>query len=665
MSIAQPFRRIPSVIWLLATILLISTPPAFAAAGIWTPLGPDSASVYALAVHPRNPRILYAGTEAWGVFKSVDGGATWRSSNAGLGTGSPDVWIRALVIDPRDPDNIYAASLSGRGVFRSENGGRSWAPASQGLPRAGAGFHGIDSLILDPRSPRTLYAGSLGGVFRSTNGGRTWTPRRSGLPAGRTISALALDRSTGVLYAGGGLGRLYRSADQGKSWRTSDSGIPRSAPILSLTIDPGESRRLLAGTTAGLFRSTDAGRSWKRVLPAEEVVEAVIFQASRLAYAGTLQSGVFRSDDGGATWAPGTERITDPQILSLASGHQTVYAGTFGKRQPGGVFRSRDHGDTWEPIQRGLSTVLVEEIAVDPSDPDVLYASAGQLGLFKSSDGGAHWEALDLGLPPGPMVNISSLAIDPARPSTIHAASRTVAPLLRSDDGGETWQAFGSPSSLSFEDLALDPRAPGALWAAAWGGLYHSEDEGATWVLQPLQPQEYFQFQDIQADPRDPRLLYVSGAAVYGHRIVQLRPRIFRSTDGGQTWERRDTGLADADGRIVDLVLDPADPSTLYASKSGALYRSTDAGLSWSPLPSLQSNVTALAAAPSSPPALYAAQLGNGVLRSTDQGETWTPIRRDLGLHPVLVLRPDPHDPERIFAGTANGSIFTYTAPDQ
>ncbi len=656
MSIAKSFR-------FLAAILVISASPVRAAVGIWTPLGPDSASVYALAVHPANPRILYAGTESWGVFKSVDGGATWRASNAGLGSGSPNVWIRALVIDPRDPATIYAASLH-HGVFRSEDGGRSWAPASQGLPRAGAGFQEILSLILDPRSPRTLYASSLGGVFRSTDGGRTWKPRRSGLPEDRTIYALALDPSTGLLYAGSDLGRIFRSADQGRTWSAWGSGIPRPISILSLATAPGASRRLLAGTNDGIFRSTDSGRSWQpadKGVPAEEVVRAVLFQTSRLAYAGSLRSGVFRSDDGGATWTHATEGISDPEILSLAAGRHAVYAGTFGKRQPGGVFRSVDRGATWEPIHRGLSTLLVQEIAVDPSDPDLLYAGTGHLGIFKSSDGGAHWSVLDLGLPPGTAVDIHSLVIDPARPSTIYAASRTIGPLLRSDDGGETWRIVGDPSFLIFEDLAADPGKPGILWGATWVGLYHSEDEGATWAPQPLQSTESYSFRNIQLDPRDPRLLYVSGATRAGSPLDLVSPRIFRSADGGQTWERRNTGLGN--GPVIDLVPDPSDPSTLYASTYEALYRSTDAGISWTLLPSLQRNFTALAATPSSPPALYSAQPGTGVLRSTDRGETWTLIRRDLGLHPVLVLRPDPHTPERIYAGTTNGGIFTYTLP--
>ncbi len=661
MNIAQSFRRTSSIVRFLAAVLVISASPARAAVGVWTPLGPDSAGIFALAVHPEDPRILYAGTQTGGVFKSIDGGATWRPSNAGLGGGTPNAGLRALVIDPRDPDTVYAATLND-GIFRSGDGGRSWVPASQGLPRAGAGFQWIFSLILDPRSPHTLYAGGLGGVFRSTDGGRTWKPRRAGLPEGRSIWTLALDPATGMLWAGCDLaGGVFRSADQGKSWKASSSGIP-TGPIVSLAIDPGDPRRLLAGTTDGLFRSTDTGRSWKRVAKVltGRVVEAVLFQTSRLVYAGTLRTGVFRSTDGGVTWARATEGITDRDILVLAAGPHEIYAGTSGQFRPGGVFRSLDRGATWGPLQRGLSTVPVKEIAVDPTDRGVLYASAPMLGIFKSSDGGTHWSVLDLGILPATATSISSLVIDPERPSTIYAANPLFGPLLRSDDEGATWQVFNA--HLILEDLLLDPGTPGALWGAGDGGLYHSEDEGATWTRQPLQPEGYFQFQDIQADPRDPRILYVSGATLFGARIVQLQPRIFRSADGGQTWERRDTGLADTDGRIVDLVLDPVDPSTLYASANGTLYRSTDAGISWAPLPGLQ-RVTVLAAAPSSPPAIYAAQDGIGIARSTDRGETWTPIRRGLGEHRVLVLRPDPHTPERIFAGTADGGTFTYTLP--
>lgn len=656
MSTSQPLRRPSSVFWLFAAILVISASSARAAVGVWTPLGPDGASVYALAVHPTNPRIIYAGTETAGVFKSVDGGETWKPSNTGIVPLGQGVWVRVLVIDPQRPQTLYAATLQ-NGVYRSEDGGRSWVSASQGLPRIGSFFSTIFALVLDPSSPRTLYAGTQNGVYRSANGGVTWR-RRSGFGAG----ALAVHPTTGAIYAGGMFHGVFRSMDRGISWTPTGSGIPSHVGIASLAIDPQAPRRLLAGTAEGIYRSIDSGRTWR---PAgrslvQGHVNVVLFQGSARAYAGTLRDGVFRSDDGGATWQPAEEGPSDPEILALASAPGKIFAGTFSKTRPGGVFRSVDCGATWAPSQRGLSTLPVQEVAVDPADPDILYAGAGTVGLFKSTDRGATWSVLDMDLPPDTRVEIFSLTIDPARPSTLYALSRINGPLLRSDDGGETWQLF-TDASLIFHGLAIDPDTPGALWAAGWGGLYHSEDQGATWTRQPLQPEEPFLFLHVRVDPRDPRTVYGAGVAVRGFRPVAYLPRIFRSADGGQTWERRDAGLPGS-GQILDFALDPADPSVLYASTSAGFHRSLDAGVSWTLLPDLQ-GVTALAAAPSSPPALYAAQPLRGVLRSTDQGETWTQIRRGLGARPVYVLRPDPHDPETIFAGTANGGIFTYTVP--
>lgn len=659
MNSSRTFRRLCAV-WLFAAAFAIPASPARAAVGVWTPLGPDGASVYALAVHPANPRILYAGTDVAGVFKSVDGGATWKPSSAGLAPPGQGVWIRALVIDPRNPETVYAATLQ-NGVYRSEDGGRSWVPASGGLPRTGSTVEPVFSLALDPRSPRTLYAGMAGGVYRSADGGATWRRRSAGLPASGAVRALAVDPASGVVYAGRDFGGLFRSADQGRSWTAWGSGIPEHDGIASLAIDPLNPRRLLAGTTQGIFRSADSGRTWRRVGRAvvQGYVPAVLFQGADRAYAGTLENGVYRSVDGGATWRPAEEGPSDPRILSLASGRGRVYAGTFGKTRPGGVYRSGDGGATWEPGLRGLSALAVQEIAVDPSDPDVLYASAGPVGLFKSTDRGGSWSLLDLGLPPDVDVDINSLVIDPARPSTLYAASRINGPLLRSEDGGETWQLFTDVFVVLY-DLALDPGDPGALWGAGVG-LYRSEDGGATWTRQPLQPEEAFAFFDVEVDPRDPRVLYVAGAAIQNYRPLEYRPRILRSADGGQTWERRDAGTA-GNTAVLDLEPDPAEPSTLYAMTGRGLYRSTDAGASWTLLP-LEGSFTALAVAPSSPPALYVAQQGRGVLRSTDRGETWTPIRRGLGVRHVLRLVVDPHDPETIFAGTLNGGIFTYTVP--
>src|SRR5215467_12608687 len=149
------------------TLLLIATgvAPALAQTGTWISHGPEGGSISAIAVDPRAPNTVYAGTLGLGIFKSVDGGRTWEPSSSGLTNRT----VRALVIDPSDSRILYAGTIDG--VFRSLDAGASWTSA--GLPTD------IRALAIDPSS-LTVYAGTGSGVFRSPTGGPPWTSILSG-----------------------------------------------------------------------------------------------------------------------------------------------------------------------------------------------------------------------------------------------------------------------------------------------------------------------------------------------------------------------------------------------------------------------------------------------------------------------------------------------------
>ena len=129
--------------------------------------GPPDADVLALAIDPSTPSTLYAGTNAGGVFKSINGASTWTAVNSGL----TSTTVNALAIDPSTPATLYAGTFGG-GVFKSTNGGTSWTAANSGLTDTR-----VLALAIDPSTPATLYAGTFGaGVFKSINGGTTWQP---------------------------------------------------------------------------------------------------------------------------------------------------------------------------------------------------------------------------------------------------------------------------------------------------------------------------------------------------------------------------------------------------------------------------------------------------------------------------------------------------------
>jgi photosystem II stability/assembly factor-like uncharacterized protein len=215
------------------------------------------AMVNGLAIDPLNRSTLYAGIgdeSCWeyrrcgssGVFKSVDGGASWSYS------GLAGHWVGPVVVSPQDPSTIYAAgflpsaaggasawSWGSPSFFRSTNGGQSWDVLSLPVPS-------IDGVAIDPRQPRTAYVFG-GSLLKTTDGGETWNVLLD------SVRTLAIDPHDSItLYAGTNNG-VFRSTDGGASWTAMNTGLT-SLAINALAIDPGDATRIFAGTSGGVFR---------------------------------------------------------------------------------------------------------------------------------------------------------------------------------------------------------------------------------------------------------------------------------------------------------------------------------------------------------------------------------------------------------------------------
>jgi photosystem II stability/assembly factor-like uncharacterized protein len=609
--------------------------PAAAGVGIWTPLGPDGGSIWNLVAAPSAPGVLYAGTGG-GVFKTADGAQTWTLLRREL-----DGAFVLAVFD----DAIYAY-LGYRGVFKSPDGGQTWAAATD-LPG------GVFTLIADPRNPNRRWASGRA-VHLSNDGGTTWQtlPKpKSKRPL--SLTAFAVDPAGPWIYVATTRG-FFRSADLGKTWQLGE-GIRGGGALSQLAVDAGNPSILYASMSRDLLRSLDRGAHWKRVLtvPIGDFIADVLAPGDRV-YLAVHGAGISYSSDHGNTWTRAAQGPIDLAALAAAPG--VVYAGTYGHGRPGGVFRSSDRGVTWaRPANKGLEALAVAAVAVDPSDPDVLYAGTFGSGLSRSVDRGATWKTVNLGIAPGEPVGILQVLVEPSRPSSVYAID-TDTWFFRSADGGETWQRSQLRGlNLFLSAIALDPRKPGALWGAGYPGVVHSDDGGAHWTEPSIPDADVTPYFDLLVDPRDPRVLYVAGFRGFSdpHPL-----HLFRSSDAGQTWQRRDSGI---DGTtVLNLALDPANPSTLYAGTETGLYRSTDAGLTWARLPGIGGQVDEVVTAPTHPTTVYAVVAGFGIKRSTDGGATWSPVRSGLGGAPVVDLAVDPQDPDRLYAGTARG-VLTYT----
>jgi photosystem II stability/assembly factor-like uncharacterized protein len=294
----------------------------------WTSMGPGGNTI-AVAIDPVTPSTIYtARLNEGAVFKSTDGGAHWRASNIG-----PDAppFVMALAVDPRAPATVYAGTngIDVWGVFKSTDGGVHWSPSSQGFPPAlNNRSSGVTILVLAPQNPATLYAGTTVGLFKSTDAGGVWNAHNTGL-SDLSVWALAIDtQNPSTLYVATTDG-VFKSTDGAAHWTFSDTGLPhlfvgQPLPgVASLTVDPHDPTTVYAGTVSGVYKSTDRGEHWNFSMSGVHFigshVSAVVVdpQTPGMLYAATAGGGMYRSTDSAQTWTPFNAGLLDGHLTGL------------------------------------------------------------------------------------------------------------------------------------------------------------------------------------------------------------------------------------------------------------------------------------------------------------------------------------------------------------
>jgi len=310
--------------------------------------------------------------------------------------------------------------------------------------------------------------------------------------------------------------------------------------------------------------------------------------------------------------------------------------------------RARAGVNEWTSI--GPYKAEVRAVAIDPSNPDIVFVATEGAFLYKSIDGGSTWTQLRNGLG---MDSFRAVAIDPVTPSTIYAGSGVLGSwakgVYKSVDGGLTWFSSSSGAvNANVTALAIDPQHPTTLYMAAYGeGIFKSTDGGASWVsiLGQFMGREG---NAVVVDPTSPNIVYYGSYDEGG----------YKSTDGGVTWERTLGDDAGEDHQVLAFAIDPLAPDTLYAGTVYGVYKTTDGGENWT-LTSLNRKVLAVAVDPNQPDTVYAGAVGGSVFKTVDGGATWSAA--DSGL-PVTVdnvittIAINPADPSVVFAGSRGNS---------
>lgn len=632
---------------------------AWAGAGSnrWTTTGPYGGSVMALAADPITPGTVYASNVGVGVFKTCDGGATWLLSAAGM---PADYFGGPLAVDPVTPSTIYAGAgrcCSGPDVFKSTDGGSTWLAAGAGLPNGP-----VESIAVDGLSPDTVYAAYFdGGVFKSTDAGATWRAANVGLPpSSGAVEALALDpRSPGTLYAAheqpGPPGVLWngisRTTNAAASWTIVAENVCAEV-IDSLVVDPSSPGVLFFSAGDEIHRSEDGGVTWSVVFraPAGAAVRALTVQrgAPATVWAAT-SAGPWCSRDGGTSWTGVAAGLGVPSSTAVAvdaAAPAAVYLGTAG----GGVFVTRD-GARWAAASTGMTGMGAGALAAAHRTPNV-FAGAGGVA-FVSADGGATWtpEAAGLG-----ELGVASLAVDPSAPGTVWAG--TTGGIFRSNDGAASWNAVW-PSLDTAERLVVDASDPRRVYAvmrhSGGSGVFYSyvvrtDDGGETWRSSP--PSSFQGPSDVALDPASPTTLFVAAAEVF-----------LKSNDAGASWTTVDSFTFPELASRVAVAAEPA--AAVYVGTSTGVVKSVDGGVTWAPAGRGLGcgNVRALAVDPSSPAVVYAGTLECGVFRTANGGGVWEAVNAGLPDAPVFALAVNPNQTDTVFAATGAGVYSIRLAP--
>jgi photosystem II stability/assembly factor-like uncharacterized protein len=615
----------------------------------WNPIFDDqpSQSIGAIAVAPSDSNILYVASGEGlhrpdlsvgnGIYKSTDAGKTWQ--HLGLREGQQ---IPALVVDPHDPNKLLAAVLGHpygpseeRGVYRSVDGGQTWKKVLYKDANTGA-----SDVVLDPNNPEVVYAGlwesrlgpwedgnqydgTHGGLFKSTDGGETWHQLTKGLPdnmvqvqvatapsdSNRLYLTLATSRESGY-GSGAGLG-VYRSDDAGESWyKVTDDPRPAmrigggDLPIAA--VDPKNADVVYSASIVTML-SQDGGKTWKGLRGApggDDYQNLWINPLNPDIILLVSDQGALVSVNRGESWSSWYNQPT-AQLYHVAATNEFPYKICAGQQESGSVCIS-SRGNDGEVTMREWHPVGIIEYgyaAPDPLHPEIIYG-AGRTSVTKYDTA------------TGQVQNISPIPTrDPAyradrsepiqfSPIDQHLLFYAANVLFETKDYGKSWEKIspdlsrqhsGQPESLAplpakdaerrrgaIYSLAASFKSIDTLWAGTDDGLvWVTRDHGKNWKdITPAKLTPWSKISQISASHFDDSTAYIS---VSRFRIDDLHPYIYRTHDGGATWQLITTGLPD-DSPVNTVREDTVRKGLIFAGTETGVWMSIDDGDHWQPV---------------------------------------------------------------------------------
>jgi photosystem II stability/assembly factor-like uncharacterized protein len=584
--------------------------------------------------------------------------------------------VTSFATDKMDSDVIYAA-MRNAGVYKTIDGGLSWRPAHQGLASTQT-----ESLLIDSKSPRILYASTLNGIFKTEDGGENWHK------IGKGTSLLMDMQDNSHLYARDG-NEIFETRDQGIHWTsiyTLKKGCPNA--ISSWAIHPANGNMLFVGggeTCAGVYQSSNSGYTWSLIgledkpdlnplaIGLDEKGDFSIYAnfSSPLVMA---ENGIYFSHDKGVTWSQTQAGGAPDGICDILVSDPDYRASIYCAANWLAVTKKK--GNSWQNIP-GSDSKVYTTIHIDhPNGTDRIIAGGidisnfdSDVGIFIFTDGSPSWVKKNNGIGS----TRSELKIDPTDNAGMYLATDYFTDggvydcrLYRSTNGGKDWSSIITADwcGPSFDSTNM-------LFLLEWNVLQKSRDGGESWLLNFPRIEQYssdpgsgdftkynmdvagfFSTHNLPGEPQS-----ISANPYTDNMIYTVGNTIYYSTDGGVSWQQSAGSEGSFDARLFYT-----DQSKLIFSigRTRQTY-STDNGRSWQSCgedvnTSRSDSRLALDLQGSH---LYLAVPDQGILTSTDNCQSWQVSNDGLGNLFVNSLASDPNNSDMVYAGTDGGAYIS------
>ena len=486
--------------------------------------------------------------------------------------GPPGGFVRGdqLAVHPSSPNMVYAATWNGA-LFRSEDYGNTVLPVETYFKD----FQ-ITDIALPIEKPNGIFIQPYY-PLRSTDKGKEWDIiEETAFDAYFTFNPLNSD----IVFRVRKQNELWRSNDLGETWFYLTS-FDRT--IFSIAIAPTDTSYIYLRCADGnLYRSTNSGFEWEKRndIVLGTWVNSITVNPYNKNSLYTLSGKLYKSEDGGQTYKVLLDASNQSSFVLNPQDTLTLYAsiGDYAFAPEGGIIKTTDEGENWESIVNGIegNFVTANTLKMNQQNTEELYAGIGNLGIYKTTNGGDNWFLTNLAY-----TDIKDIYIDPSNPENIISGQYGWG-AMRSTNRGADWfhPVFNSPwENIQFKHFSINPADSDNIIATIEEGYFETTDGGESWSFG-----EYFQYvRTIDYHPRVENVLFAGSTKSPWEG--DGRNALYKSTDGGQTWEIKLNERAD------QFAFDGKDDNTIYALNisDDEVYKSIDFGESWKEIFSIDS----------------------------------------------------------------------------